>query len=502
MKKYNSRNIAGFTSLNIIGKVLPMIGAIVSIPMIINGLGSELFGVLIILWIFVGYASILDFGFSRGVIKVLSDYSDRSEVEKSKVINTSLSITFLMGAFSGLIIFLISDVLVTEWLSIESEFHKGTKYSIYIIACAYPFLITLGGLRSVLEYYQKFAVVNKVGAFYGSLNYLLPAVAVYFFPSLVYIVVITVLVRLMNILHLYVQVNRLFDVERIRFLISKQEVKPLFNYNQWIIFATIFAMATAVADRFIIGSLVSMTATAYYSTPLEILMKLEVIPIALVAVLFPAFTLVTAKKQEGSEYIYNLSVKLMALGFSFIAYFLILFSELILTLWLGPEFAENSTMVFKLLCIGLYFISIVYLSQTLVQGVGRPDLSALLYFILMVLGIPFTYFLIKFHSIEGAALARIIRAIFELWIISMVIHYTLKIKVQKRTMFLLIAGFGLLVGAIYMTLSWIFVGFSLVIWLLLLLMFWNVGITIHERESLLNILPKNLKAKVKSFIKL
>lgn len=493
MQAYNSKNVAYFTFLNILGKVFPILAALIGIPIMLGQIGTELFGILIIVWVFVGYTSILDLGLPRGVIKVLSDYADKPDSEKSKVINTSLSMMFLMGIFSGIVIYLLSDVLVIDWLTIEPEFQQDAKYSIIIIASSYPILITLSGFRAILESYQQFATINKLGAMYGSLNYLLPAAVVFFYPSLIYIVAITVLVRLMNILHLYMHVNELFKIERVRFYISTEEFKPLFSYSQWLILATVFAMVTAVADRFIIGSLVSMSATAYYSTPLEILMKLEVIPIALIAVLFPAFTLATAKKQEGTEYVYNLSVKLMALGFSFVAYFLILFSDLLLTLWLGAEFAASSSHVFKLLCFGVYLISFLYIAQTLVQGMGRPDLSAFIYLILMVLGIPFTYFLIKIHSIEGAAIARVARIMFELGMISLVIRFVLKIKIQKRTMTILLSGFGLMLGAMYMSLSWLIIGFSTVIWVLLMLIFWRVGITENERKSIHNIVPSKLK---------
>jgi O-antigen/teichoic acid export membrane protein len=495
MQAYNSKNVVYFTFLNILGKVFPIFAALIGIPIILGQIGTELFGILIIVWVFVGYTSILDLGLPRGVIKVLSDYSDEPNEEKSKVINTSLSMMFLMGIFSGVVIYLLSDVLVTDWLKIEPGFQQDARISIIIIASSYPILITLSGFRAILESYQKFATINKLGAMYGSLNYLLPAVVVLFYPSLVYIVAITVLVRLMNILHLCKHVNGLFSTERVRFFISAKEFKPLFSYSQWLILATVFAMVTAVADRFIIGSLVSMSATAYYSTPLEILMKLEIIPIALIAVLFPAFTLATAKKQEGTEYVYNLSVKLMALGFSFISYFLILFSDLLLTLWLGAEFAASASYVFKLLCFGVYLISFLYIAQTLVQGIGRPDISAFIYLILMVIGIPFTYYLIKIYSIDGAAIARVARIMFELGIISLVIRYVLNIKIQKRTMAILIVGFCLMLGAMYMSLSVVVVGISTVVWVLLMLIFWKVGITEIERKSIQNIVPTNLKSK-------
>lgn len=89
-------------------------------------IGTELFGFLIG-WVFVSYISTLDLRLPRGVIKVLSDYAYKLDSEKSKVINTTLSMMFLMGIFSGIVIYLLSDVLVIDWLTIEPEFQQDAK---------------------------------------------------------------------------------------------------------------------------------------------------------------------------------------------------------------------------------------------------------------------------------------------------------------------------------------------------------------------------------------
>lgn len=89
-------------------------------------IGTELFGFLIG-WVFVSYISTLDLRLPRGVIKVLSDYDYKLDSEKSKVINTTLSMMFLMGIFSGIVIYLLSDVLVIDWLTIEPEFQQDAK---------------------------------------------------------------------------------------------------------------------------------------------------------------------------------------------------------------------------------------------------------------------------------------------------------------------------------------------------------------------------------------
>ncbi len=47
-----------------------------------------------------------------------------------------------------------------------------------------------------------------------------------------------------------------------------------------------------------------------------------------------------------------------------------------LRLWLGPEFARNSTAVLQLLAVGVFFNTLGVLPWVLIQGAGRPDLTA------------------------------------------------------------------------------------------------------------------------------
>lgn len=126
MQAYNSKNVAYFTLLNILGKIFSILAPLGVILIMLGQIGTELFGFLIG-WVFVSYISTLDLRLPRGVIKVLSDYDYKLDSEKSKVINTTLSMMFLMGIFSGIVIYLLSDVMVIDWLTIEPEFQQDAK---------------------------------------------------------------------------------------------------------------------------------------------------------------------------------------------------------------------------------------------------------------------------------------------------------------------------------------------------------------------------------------
>ena len=82
-----------------------------------------------------------------------------------------------------------------------------------------------------------------------------------------------------------------------------------------------------------------------------------------------------------------------------------------LHLWLGTEFAENSTRVLQWLTIGVFISSLAQISFALVQGVGRPDLTAKLHLIMLPVYLLTVWWLISVYGIEGAAIAWLTRIV-------------------------------------------------------------------------------------------
>jgi O-antigen/teichoic acid export membrane protein len=493
---YSSRHIAVYTTFNILGKAIPMVAALVGIPIIISNLGKDLFGILAIVWVFVGYTSILDMGLPRGIIKVLSDNVSSSSEKKRNIIGTALTMMLALGVLGGLLIFALSTPLVTEWLKINPVNHLDAIHSLIVIGCAYPILVTLSGMRAILEFHQRFKVINLYNIVYGLLNYILPAIVVLISPSLILVVLTTVFVRLLNTISLYIEVRKVYENKWIPIRVNRLHVGPLFNFSKWIVSGIILSTIIGVADRFIIGALLGMVDITYFSTPLELLIKMDIIPMAVVSVLFPAFTLATANKSESVAVVYNTALKLLAFGFAVGCFFLSLIAETFLTLWLGAEFALVATPVFRLLVLSVFVIALCYVVQTLVQGVGRPELGVWAYLSLLIIGIPLTYWLIAINGIEGAALARIFRAVFELIVMFFLIGFIVKIKLHGSTLLIILSGAVALFISIYLPVNWITVLLSILSAFLLASLFWTKGLSDIERQAIFKVIPEELKQKL------
>jgi O-antigen/teichoic acid export membrane protein len=88
---------------------------------------------------------------------------------------------------------------------------------------------------------------------------------------------------------------------------------------------------------------------------------------------------------------------------------LLFFARPILTLWLGTEFAAEGALVLQILAFGMLINSLALIPQNLLQGIGRPDLTAKLQLVQLPFCIVVAWFLVTRFGLPGAAVAWALR---------------------------------------------------------------------------------------------
>jgi len=84
---------------------------------------------------------------------------------------------------------------------------------------------------------------------------------------------------------------------------------------------------------------------------------------------------------------------------------MVTFAQEGLIFWLDDEFAKNSYRIFQWLSGGVLFNCLAMVPFSLIQGAGKPDLTAKLHLIELPLYLFFLWWLILIKGAEGAAIA-------------------------------------------------------------------------------------------------
>ena len=173
--------------------------------------------------------------------------------------------------------------------------------------------------------------------------------------------------------------------------------------------SNIVAPLMVYLDRFLIGSLVSLSAIAIYVIPYEVVTKLWIIAAAITSVLLPGFSSAFLQSREHLRSIYSMGMKVTFIFLTPSIIPLLFVSPELLQLWLGNAALAESVSVVRWISIGVLINSFAQVSFTLIQGVGRPDITAKLHLLEFPIYILLLYFLTVFWGVEGAAVAWTVR---------------------------------------------------------------------------------------------
>ena len=406
----SGRLLARNTVWNLIGSGAPMIVAVVCIPILIRGLGTDRFGVLTLAWAVIGYASLFDLGLGRAltqmVAKKLGAGEDR---EVPTLVWTSLILMLVLGLAGALAAVLLSPWMVHRALNVPVALQPETLRSFYLLGLSIPIVISTAGLRGLLEAHQRFGLINALRIPMGVYSFAGPLLVLPFSRSLFPVVAVLVGGRVIGwAAHLWLCLRVVQELSD-RIAWHGTAAGPLLRFGGWMTVSNIVSPMMVSLDRFLIGALLSMTAIAYYATPFEVVTKLLIIPGALVGVMFPAFSAIFEHDPTRTAVLYSRCVKYVFLAVFPVVLLIVGLSQFGLTLWLGADFAQHSFRVLQWLAVGILFNSVAQVPFALVQGVGRPDLTARLH----VAELPFyllaLWWLISSYGVEGAAIAWTVR---------------------------------------------------------------------------------------------
>jgi len=443
---YSGKLIAKNTIYNLLGYGIPLIFAIVLIPFLIKGLGEERFGILSLAWVVIGYFSFFDFGIGKALTKIIAEKLGQNKTEEiPRYFWTAFFLMLAISFIGAVVLLFFISTIVYKIFTISESLQEETLYTFYILTLSIPIVTTTAGIRGLLEAYQKFGIINTIRTFLGVSSFLIPVLCLYFTTSLFWIVVFLVGIRIIVWVLYLVQCFKLNRELRSHLGFNSELIKPIFRLSGWMTVSNITVPLIVYMDRFLIGALISAAAIAYYTTPYEVVSKLLVIPGAITGVLFPTFSANYSSNPEFIKKIVLRAIKYIFVILFPIVFIIISFSNEGLTLWLGKNFADESSLILQFLAAGVLFNSIAYIPFTFLEGIGRPDITAKIQLAELPVYLFLMWIVIQKAGINGAALIWFLRMIVDALLLfffakkKLMVNLEIKFKPEHLLFIILIA---------------------------------------------------------------
>jgi O-antigen/teichoic acid export membrane protein len=414
----SGHSIAGNILWNLFGNCFPVIVAVVCLPMLKRGLGTERLGIMSLAWVLIGYFSLFDLGLSRALTKLVAErIAQQRQSEVASLVWTSLSLMTTVGILGALLTFVLAPYLVERLLRVPASLSHEALGSFYWLGAAVPVVVLTAGLRGVLEAVQHFRLATAIRVPMGIFSYVGPAALLPFTHSLIPIIAVLAIGRVLACVAHFWACFHVLPGLRGDFGFHAPSVKPLFLFGGWMTVSNVLGPLMVTFDRFLIGSIISIAAVAYYSIPYEVVTKLWLISSALIGVLFPAFSATNAVDRARLVFLFKCGVKYIFIILLPLALALVIFAPEGLALWLGNDFARNSTSIARLLAVAVLVNSLAQVPFTHLQSIGRPDLTAKFHLLELPFYVVTLFFLARHWGITGVAIAWLLRVIIDTFLL-------------------------------------------------------------------------------------
>jgi O-antigen/teichoic acid export membrane protein len=378
---------------------LPSIASLLLIPLIINKVGVDDFGVFSVLLGFILVLSTLDLGANRAVTKFGCDW-----IEDNKgfaALFYSLILTLMFGVFLAVGLFLCKDIIILNLFDEVSGARLGEiRQTIIYFAISAPFMVSIPSLNAFLEYCGKFKTVSFIKV--PSQISLLLFIYIFsddFQTAFFYILLI-------KVLHFGALVVVSISMVELKINFDKEAFSELFRFNVWLSADNLISPFLAYAERFVISSLISVSVVAYFTTNYDLVSKILLLTGSMMTVIFPMLN--RFNNQEKVK-LYSKSINLMLIVLTPVVLGIILISNFLLEFWVNSEFAENSYMTLNILAVGAFFLALSNVPFSALHSKGKTKTTTVIHIVELLFYYPTLFFLIRKFGVNGAALTWSLR---------------------------------------------------------------------------------------------
>ena len=394
-------------AVNLIYPVMRLAVALVTVPIYVRYVGEARYGVLSIVWILLGYFGFLDLGLSRAATNALSKLRDAPQADRARVLLTTTALNLCFGLVGSVLLYVVGGYLFAHVLSVPEDLKSEVARALPWISCLFPMALVSGAFMGALESRERFLAANVLQMIGITASQVFPVlVAVFVSPSLAVVVPSVTIAQAASMIAVSVYVYRLEGPFSLR-AFDLKEARTLLGYGGWVTLTSIINPILTSADQFLIGSVIGVAGVAHYAIPMNLVMRTQTLPLALGRTFFPRMSVLP---REAAVELGGRALQSLGYGYAAACAPGIILSSVFFRYWIGLDFSLVSAPVAQILFLGAWITGLAFVTYTLIQSQGRPDLTGKLHMaeVLPFLGI--LWVLTSHFGIIGAAVAWSLRS--------------------------------------------------------------------------------------------
>jgi O-antigen/teichoic acid export membrane protein len=366
-------SVSRHATYNLIGSVLPILLALITVPIYLKLVGTDRYGVLAIAWLLLGYFGLFDLGLGRATTYSIAALKEAPAQDRADVFWTAIVTNVLMGLLGALVLWGAAAFFFDQIFKVDAALRPEIAAAVPYLALAVPIATMTGVLSGALQARERFLETNMISVLSTSLFQVFPiVVALIWGPNLSGLLLASIAARLVAILVLWWRCHIFITGgQKVRY--DRSQIKDLLGYGGWVTMTGLFGPILVILDRFAIGAVLGATAVAIYTVPFQLAQRITIFPQALVTAVFPRLPTATPNERAALS---DKAVRVLLAAISLPILGAIYILHPFLDLWVGREIGRQAADVGVLIVFGYWVNAFAVVPYSWLQGTGRPDLVA------------------------------------------------------------------------------------------------------------------------------
>lgn len=397
---------------NLSGSAIPALVALATVPLLIQGLGLEGFGIVTLISSVVGYFGVFDINLSAGSIRYLAHYHAQNDREKlSETFWFGFIFYSALGIVGCLLLFIFAPFLLTIFFS-HADFPIASLQETLQLA-GLGFLISQwqNYLMLVPQALQRYDRAAQGEAFFGVMVNLASAAVAMTGGGIVGVVGARITVSALHSLWLVRLLSQL-EITLLPAWPRRSIAVDLTSFSAYAYLSRLASLLHQHADKLIIGAVAGPVALAFYTVPSQLASRILGLTYRLSSVIYPRVSALSAVGDSTQLRRMYLDVTRLLTYINFAVLGIIaLTGEAFLTRWVGPEFVAGSYPVLLLVTLGLLADSLTHIPSMVNDGLGHPRVTGIFALVRGLLGVPLVFIGTQMGGIVGAASGHLLASV-------------------------------------------------------------------------------------------
>jgi O-antigen/teichoic acid export membrane protein len=322
-------------------------------PFLIRYLGIETFGLWMLVAAFVSSWGVVNLGVAPTTTRFVAVYRDEVWLSQVKsLIQAGLAWALLGGGLAGGALALGSGWLANNWLKNMGS-QDSVKYALVVASMLLLLAQVEFTYKAAIKGFELFGLVARLELVSKSALVLTFILVAYLGMGLSGILSAMLIFSVINCLIYGLTLSELLGRGIWLPMVSKTMTTEIRSFAGWNWMQILSSVFFSQFDRFLIGAVMGANSLAVYSVCLQIAQQIHALPAALFSVILPIFS----RRKSNSRS--NLKIILYGVVVSLsLAIPIILFSDLILELWMGNNFSNENKILLMMLAGSYLLLSI------------------------------------------------------------------------------------------------------------------------------------------------